>query len=88
MSFQDKFTKQTDTFKIESIIVTEETVESLDYLTIQEHLRSLGYKIKLETQTKFGIQIDLAKVYPEAELKRDLKGFNYELQEDVVFVKP
>lgn len=41
----------------------------------------------METRTRFGTQIDLAKKYPERELKRDLKDFNYEIKDDSIFVK-
>lgn len=85
MSFIDKFTEQKETFSIEVIKGTE---LKENYLSAQKVLRELGYKIKLETRTKFGVQIDLAKKYPETQLKKDLKDFNFEIQGDIIFVKP
>ena len=73
-----------DTFNIE--VIHEEMNEN--YLKAQNDLRNLGYKIELETVTKFGVQIDLAKSYPERELKRDLKGYKFEIQGKTIFVKP
>lgn len=84
MSFQDRFYKQMDNFNIE--VIHEEMNEN--YLKAQNDLRNLGYKIELETVTKFGVQIDLAKSYPERELKRDLKGYKFEIQGKTIFVKP
>lgn len=88
MSFVEKFERQQDSFKIEVISDDLPEVNESKYTSAQEHLRGLGYKIKLETVTRFGVQIDLAKVYPERDLKRDLKGYDFEIKGDVVFVKP
>lgn len=87
MSFIDKFTEQKEAFSISVVRDTQDTINE-NYLGAQKVLRGLGYKIKLETRTKFGVQIDLAKRYPENQLKKDLKGFDFEIQDDVVFVKP
>lgn len=87
MSFQDRFYKQMDTFNIE-VIREEPEIINENYLKAQSHLRDLGYKIKLETVTKFGVQIDLAKSYPEKDIKRDLKEYKFEIKGNTLFIKP
>lgn len=92
MSFREQFHDAEETFDIEVIKENDELFENSlnearDYTEASQHLRGLGYKLKMETRTRFGTQIDLAKKYPERELKRDLKDFNYEIKDDSIFVK-
>lgn len=87
MSFQDRFHKQQETFRIESVVEKEVLKENAG-VDAQQHLRNLGYKIKLETRTRFGVQIDLAKHYPEDVIRKDLKGFNFELDGECILIKP
>lgn len=53
---------------------------------VQKILRAHGYKIKLVTDTSFGTQIDLAKKYPESELKKLLKGYDLKFKGKALFV--
>lgn len=86
MSFIEKFNTAKEAFHIQSF--QEESMNEMNYTKAQEHLRSLGYKIKLETKTRFGVQIDLSKNYPESQLKRDLKDFKFEIEDNFIFIKP
>lgn len=90
MSFRDKFNDAEENFNVEIIIDGSEpelNEKFKDYTTASEHLRSLGYRLKMETRTQFGTQIDLSKKYPERDLKRDLKGYNFEIDGDKIFIK-
>lgn len=87
MSFIDKLNNPRELFEVEAY--SDEVRESKyrDFKEAADHLRALGYKIQLETKTRFGVQLDLAKSYPERELKRDLKEFDFDIEDNVVFVK-
>ena len=54
--------------------------------TPEKILRSHGYKIKLVAPTKFGTQIDFAKKYEDADIKKVLKGFTLKFDGKSVFV--
>lgn len=87
MSFIDYFKKTNEHFDIEAIIAEEfESDINPNFMNAVSILREQGYKIKLETPTYFGVQIDFAKEYDESELKTLLVGFDISFDGDKIFI--
>jgi hypothetical protein len=82
MSFKDIFKETGETFDIQ--VIKEDT--DLNYFDAPNLLREKGYRIKLETPTFFGTQIDLAKEYDIDQLKKDLEGFSVQIDGNKIFV--
>lgn len=52
----------------------------------EDDLIKHNIKIKQKFSTKFGIQFDLAKKYPENDIKTALKNFKYKIDGESIFV--
>lgn len=87
MSFTDYFKQTNEVFDIEAIIAEEfNIIDNPNFMNAVNILRERGYKIKLETPTYFGVQIDFAKEYDESELKTLLVGFDITVDGDKIFI--
>lgn len=89
MTFKEFFRKNSQNYNsIEErkyVRLNENNAENFE--DILDLLRKNGYKIKIFTPTKFGLQIDFAKKYNLEELKNLLNNYDYKIKDNSIFIE-
>jgi len=87
MSFKQVFKQKIKQDIKNAQIISEKTEKTQDNKDPEEILRKNNFKIKKKYGTKFGVEFDMAKEYPQEEIKKALKGFKLIFDGKSVFVQ-